>query len=92
MANNVFQNHTPYNLGGVTGVVEVAGLLIGRSIIDGLRKKFSAGDQVQEGDHLMDRSRDLLRMHFQLMGSREQDAIRKKYRKLVWAIYVPIIC
>ena len=84
MANNVSQNHATDNLGGILevsvgGVVEVSGPLIGRSIIDGLRRKFSAHDQVQEGDGLMDRSRDLLRMHLQLMEVHEQDAIRKKF-------------
>ena len=84
MANNVSQNHATENLGGVLevsvgGVVEVSGPLIGRSIIDGLRRKFSAHDQIQEGDCLMDRSRELLRRHLQLMEVREQDAIRKKF-------------
>lgn len=94
MANKVSQNHTADNLGGVLevsvgGVVEVSGPLVGRSIIDGLRRRFSAHDQLQEGDGFMDRSRDLLRMHLQLMEVREQDAIRKKFDTLVWAIYIP---
>jgi hypothetical protein len=94
MANNVSQNHATDKLGGILevsvgGVVEVSGPLVGRSIIDGLRRKFSTHNQVQEGDGFMDRSRDLLRMHLQLMEVREQDEIRDKFDMLVWAIYMP---
>lgn len=81
MANNVSQNHTPDLLGGafevnVGGVVEVTGPLIGWSIIDGLRRKFSASGQMEEGDYFMDRSRELLRRHLQLIEVNDQDTIR----------------
>jgi hypothetical protein len=91
MANNVSSNHAPH--GGfieetVAGVVDVAGPLIGRSIIDGLRRKFSPSGLVQEGDFLMDRSRNLLGRHFQLMEVRDQDTIRDNVDQLVLAIYM----
>ena len=82
MANNVPPNHAPD--GGfieptVGGVVDVAGPHIGRSIIDGIRRKFSPSGLEQEGDFLMDQSRDLLRRHLQLMEVHDQDAIRNNF-------------
>ena len=86
MANNVSRDHAPEFLGGVVevnvgGVVEVTGPLIGRSIIDGLWKKFSASGLVQEGDDFMDRSRVLLRRHLQLIEVNDQDTIRDNIDK-----------
>jgi len=80
MANGVSQSYAPSGVVEVIvgGTIDVSGPLVGRSIIDGLRKKFSPSGQVQEGDDLMDRSRDLLRRHLQLMEVNDQDAIRKK--------------
>lgn len=91
MANNVPPNHTPD--GGfidetVGGVVDVAGPLIGRNIIDGLRRKFSPSGMVQEGDFLMDRSRDLLGRHLQLMDVRDHKAIRTSFDELNLTIYM----
>jgi hypothetical protein len=94
MDNNVSQNHASELLGGVLdvsvgpvgGVVEVAGPLIGRSIIDGLRTTFSASGQMKKGDYFMDRSRELLRRHLQLMEVDEQDAIRAQFDELVETI------
>jgi hypothetical protein len=84
MANNLSPNPAP------GGVVDVAGPLIGRSIIDSLRRKFSPSGLVQDGDFLMDQSRDLLGRHLQLMEARDQKAIRKNFDMLVSIIYVTI--
>jgi hypothetical protein len=80
MASSISQNYAPSGVLEVIvgGAIDVSGPLVGRSIIDGLRKRFSPNGQVQEGDDLMDRSRDLLRRHLQLMEINDQDAIRKK--------------
>ena len=91
MANIVPPNHA--HDGGfieetVGGVVDVAGPVIGRSIIDGLRRKFSPSGLVQEGDFLLDRSRDLLGRHLQLMEVRDEKAIRKNFDLLVSTIYM----
>ena len=87
MSNNVPRNRTSDSLGDVIdvnvgGVVEVNGSFIGRSIIDGLRSKFSPSHQTQEGDYYMDRSRDLLRRHLRLIEVREHDAIRQNLEEL----------
>jgi hypothetical protein len=94
MANNVSQNHAPDFLGGVVevtvgGVVDVTSPLIGRSIIDGLRTKFSPSGQMQEGDYFMDRSRDILKRHLQLIEVHQQDLIRLGIEKSVLTIYMP---
>ena len=88
MANNISQNHAPDFLEGpvevtVGGVVDVAGPLIGRSIMDGIRIKFSPGSLMQEGDYFMDRSRVLLRRHLQLIEVHQQDMIRERIDRLV---------
>ena len=93
MANNISPNHPPDLLGGVVevtigGVVDVSSPLIGRSIIDGLRTKFSTGSQVQEGDYFMDRSRDLLRRHLQLIEVHQQDTIRLRIEELVQTVCI----
>jgi hypothetical protein len=80
MSNNFPQNRTSDVLGDVIevnvgGVVEVNGSLIGRSIIDGFRSKFSHSSQTQEGDYYMDRSRDLLRRHLRLIEVDDHDMI-----------------
>jgi hypothetical protein len=92
MANTVSPNNPP-DVGGVFevavgGVVEVDSPLIGRSIIDGLRRKFSAGGQIKEGDYFMDRSRDLLRRHLQLIEVHDQDTIRLNIDEFVYSIYI----
>jgi hypothetical protein len=81
-------HHAPDVLGGaaevaVNGVVEVTGPLIGRNIIDGLWRKLSARSQIQDGDYFMDRSRDLLRRHLQLIELREKYAIGRSINELV---------
>lgn len=89
-ANAVSPNHAP-DLGGVFevtvgGVVEVASPLIERSIIDGLWRKLSAGGQIREGDYFMDRSRDILRQHLQLIEVHDQDTIRLNIDEFVKSI------
>jgi hypothetical protein len=81
-------HHAPDVLGGVAevgvnGVVEVTGPLIGRNIIDGLWRKLSPRSQIQEGDYFMDRSRDLLRRHIQLIELREKGTISRSINELV---------
>lgn len=93
MANNISLNHPPDLLGGVVevtvgGVVDVSSPLIGRSIIDGLRTKFSTGSQMQQGDYFMDRSRDLLRRHLQLIEVHQQDTIRLRIEELVQTVCI----
>jgi hypothetical protein len=82
MANNVSLNHAPdagFIEESAGGVVNVDGPLIGRSLIDSIRRKISPSVLVQDGDLIMDRSRDLLRRHFQLMEVRDQDEIRDSF-------------
>jgi hypothetical protein len=82
MANNVSLNHAPdagFIEESAGGVVNVDGPLIGRSLIDSIRRKISPSVLVQDGDLIMDRSRDLLRRHFQLMEVRDQDEIRDNF-------------
>jgi hypothetical protein len=67
MANNVSQ-----------GVTDITGPLIGRGMIDGLWRKFSISGQILLGDDLMERSRDLLRRHYELMENHDQTKIRKR--------------
>ncbi|KAH9978289.1 hypothetical protein BJV74DRAFT_142156 [Russula compacta] len=76
MANNFSQNYAPKI---VEGAVEVTGHIIGRSLIDGLRKSFTTSSQVEEGDYFMDQSRDLLQKHLQLIQLNEQTIIRHRY-------------
>lgn len=83
MANNFSQNYAPEIVGGV---VEVAGHLIGRSLVDGLRSTFTTGSQVQKGNDFMDQSRALLQNHLQLIELSEQAIIRHQYTKLVYGI------
>jgi len=85
MANNVSLNHAPdagFIEESAGGVVNVDGPLIGRSLIDSIRRKISPSVLVQDGDLIMDRSRDLLRRHFQLMEVRDQDEIRDSFDDL----------
>ncbi|KAF8463398.1 hypothetical protein DFH94DRAFT_699535 [Russula ochroleuca] len=85
MANNVSLNHAPdagFIEESAGGVVNVDGPLIGRSLIDSIRRKISPSVLVQDGDLIMDRSRDLLRRHFQLMEVRDQDEIRDNFDDL----------
>lgn len=87
MANNVTPNHAPDFLGG-TVYVEVTGPLTGKSIFDGLLANLSTSGLMEKGDYNMDRSRELLRRHLQLMEVDEQDIIRKRFDELV----LPYIC
>lgn len=82
MANNVTPNHAPDFLGGTVDV-EVTGPLIGRSIFDGLLGQFSTSGQLEMGDYNMDRSRELLRRHLQLIEVGERVDIRRRFDELV---------
>ena len=74
-------------LGGTVDV-EVTGPLIGRSIFDGLLGTFSTSGQMERGNYNMDRSRELLRRHFQLLEAGEHKIIRQQFDELV----LPFIC
>jgi hypothetical protein len=79
MSNDFSQNYAPEIVGGV---FEVAGGLIGKSLIDNLRKSFAPGSQVQRGDYFMDQSRTLLQNHLQLMEQFDQTKIHRNYEML----------
>jgi len=78
MANEVSLNHVPNYLLGGTIDVEVISPLVGKSIFDSLRRKFSTSGQMESGDYFMDRSRELLRRHLQLIELDQQDTIRQQ--------------
>jgi hypothetical protein len=80
MSNNFSQNYAPVLVGSVA---QVAGDIIGRSLIDSLRKTFTSSSQTQRGDYFMDQSRVLLQNHLQLIDRHEQGKILRKYQKLV---------
>jgi len=80
MSNNFSQNYAPELVGSVFGV---AGDLVGRSLIDSLRKSFTSSSQEQRGDYFMDQSRVLLQNHLQLIELHDQTKILRKYQKLV---------
>ena len=69
---------------GVEGIVEVNAHLVGGSLIDSLRKTFTIGSQLEQGDYFMDRSLDLLEKHLKLMLLSEQITIQRGYMKLVF--------
>ena len=79
MANDFSQTYAPAIVGAT---VEVAGHLVGRSLVDGLRSLFSTGTHVHKGDHFMDQSRHLLQQHLELMEFEEQNVIRRDYESL----------
>lgn len=93
MSNNSSQNHASDSAGGidvnVDGFIDVNSPLVGRSILDGLRRRFSTNDQMKEGDYLMDRSRNMLRKHLQLIEVDDQDTIRRSIDELVSITYMP---
>jgi hypothetical protein len=80
MANNTSQNYAPEIVGGVVGV---AGHLIGRNLIDSLRKSFTSSSQMHQGDYFMDQSRVLLQNHLQLIELDERNKISQSYQKSV---------
>lgn len=80
MSNNISRNYAPDLIGGA---VEVAGGVIGRSLIDSLRKSFTSSSQVQRGDYFMDQSRVLLQNHLQLIELYDQSIIHRNYERLV---------
>ena len=82
MSNNFSQNYGP-ELAGTA--VEVAGGLIGKSLINSLRKSFTSSSQVQRGDYFMDQSRVLLQNHLQLINLHDQGTIHRNYEMLVRA-------
>jgi len=80
MSNNFSQNYAPEIVGSV---VEVAGDLVGKSLIDSLRRSFTSSSQVQQGDNFMDQSRVLLQNHLELIERHDKDIIHRNYEKLV---------
>ncbi len=81
MANNTQKlNYTPIS---VEGVFEVNGRFGGWNPIDSLRDIFTVDSQVEQGDYFMDRSRNLLEKHLQLMDLEDQTTVRHRYMKSV---------
>jgi hypothetical protein len=85
MAANVIHDLAPGIASGV--IVEVSGHVLGRSLIDGLRRNIFPSGQVEQGDHYMDRSRELLQKHLKLIQLHEKDTILDYYEELVWQIH-----
>ncbi|KAH9973634.1 hypothetical protein BJV74DRAFT_864166 [Russula compacta] len=74
MANSFSQTYAPEI---VEGTAHVAGYLLGRSLVDGIRSIFNTGGHVDKGDSYMDQSRDLLERHLQLLNLKQQNRILK---------------
>ena len=72
----------------VEGVIEVTGHLLGRSLIDFLRKNFITSCQVEQGDDFMDKSTVLLEQHLQLIELKAQTRIRVSYMTSVYSVCV----
>ncbi|KAI9455514.1 hypothetical protein F5148DRAFT_1225766 [Russula earlei] len=62
------------------GIFETSGHLIGRSLIDNIQKAFSTSRQTREGDFFMDRSRNLLQEHLDLIEVETRGKIRLHYQ------------
>ncbi len=82
MASNISHN---YAIEIASNVIEVNGHLLGRSLIDGLRRTFTftTGHEVEQGDLYMNRSRGLLERHIQMLRLNDQNNIRLQYDELV---------
>jgi len=80
MENNFSQSYGPPIVGGV---VQVTGELLGRSLIDHLRNRFSPRCQEQRGDFYMDKSRDLLSKHLKIIPSNNKKLINEEYDRFV---------
>jgi hypothetical protein len=72
----------------VEGVVEVTGHLLGRSLIDFLRKNFITSGQVEQGDDFMDKSTVLLEQHLHLIQLEAQTRIRVSFILSVCSVCV----
>ncbi|KAI0294562.1 hypothetical protein BC826DRAFT_1104619 [Russula brevipes] len=88
MTDNFSQVYAPQILGGIVGgvagaTVEVASPLIGRSLVDGIRRSFHTGTQVQHGDYFMDQSRILLQRHLRLINLDARQTIRESYQEVL---------
>jgi hypothetical protein len=91
MANNAPPkiNCTPIS---VEGVVEVNGRFGGWNPIDSLRGFFTVDSQVEEGDYFMDRSRNLLERHLQVMALGDQTTIHDRFTKSVFNVCIALPC
>jgi len=65
----------------VGGVLEVASHLVGKHIVDSLRKNFTGDGKTQRGDFYMDRSRELLQTHLEVMDRKDRTTLRQQYKK-----------
>ncbi|KAI9452336.1 hypothetical protein F5148DRAFT_1289649 [Russula earlei] len=65
------------------GIFETSGHLIGRSLIDDIRKTFSPRRQTREGDFFMDRSRNLLQVHLNMIENDAKIVIRRSYKEVL---------
>jgi len=80
MENDFLQNSAPHIVGSV---IQVTGNLLGRTLIDDLRKRLSPRRQEERGDHFMDQSRELLQKHLKRIPADQQRAIRRSYDQFV---------
>jgi len=84
MEHNFSQDYAPHIVGSV---FSVTGNLLGRSLIDGLRKRFSPRCQEQRGDYFKDQSRELLQKHLNIIPSDQQLTISDNYAQFVYKIH-----
>jgi hypothetical protein len=70
MADNVIRD---FGLEIARGAVQVSGQFLGRNMIDVFRKTLLTSGQKQQGDVLMDQSRELLQSHLRLLEHQEQE-------------------
>ena len=87
MDDNMFQNYPP-GFEIVGGTIEVTSHLDRRNLISSLWRNFFTSSLVQDGDHLMGRSRALLQRHLNLMRLQDQNLIRQTYDMLVSSIHI----
>jgi hypothetical protein len=65
------------------GVFEVASHVLGRKVINSLRKNFTSNGKMRSGDFYMNQSREILQRHLQIMDLADQSTIRMKLTELV---------
>jgi len=76
---NDFENYAPHIVGSV---IQVTGNLVGRTLIDDLRKRLSPRRQVERGDYFRDQSRELLQRHLTRLPAHQKRAIRRDYNQV----------
>ena len=85
MADNSHRNYGPEIAGGV---FEVTSHLVGKSVVDSLRKNFTGDGKMRRGDFYMNQSRELLRRHLEIIRLDDKTAIQEKYAEWVSRVRV----